>query len=63
MKAVNCDKICRYNVTAKKTIQRMHSKTVYINQHGVQKMFNKPQKSRKKRKMKNRTRAQIENKE
>ena len=27
------------------------------------KMFNKPQKSRKKRKMKNRTRAQIENKE
>lgn len=22
MKAVNCDKICRYNVTAKKTIQK-----------------------------------------
>lgn len=37
MKAVNWDKTCRYNVTAKKTIQKDALKNTVVFEHGVQK--------------------------
>ena len=50
MKALNWDKACRYNVTAKKTIQKDALKnTVHKSTWSSKKMFNKPQKSRKKK--------------